>query len=197
MSKDVKLSKRCQIVKHLDYGGGSQKNKLTQWGSQILTSILMSDMKVIEIAQKYFLWTFWGFLVTIICDVKIDVNICERHYVNFFLWTSSIVQVFDFVTFDIFLTTWHLLTFWHITWSISAHDWLGFKGYMWPSVPRTPVPHCPCGPCPVPHTPLPYCPCGPYPCTPCPHTPLPMYPIAHVAHTPCTHTPCAPLPMWQ
>ena len=27
--KDVKLSKRCQIVKHLDYGGGSQKNKLT------------------------------------------------------------------------------------------------------------------------------------------------------------------------
>ena len=43
--KDVKLSKRCQVVKkmsscqknvkcqkikHLDYGGGSQKNKLTQ-----------------------------------------------------------------------------------------------------------------------------------------------------------------------
>ena len=25
-----------------------------------------------------------------------------------FLWTSSIVHVFDFLTFDIFLTTWHL-----------------------------------------------------------------------------------------
>ena len=31
--KDVK----CQQFKHLDYGGGSQKNKLTQWGSHILT----------------------------------------------------------------------------------------------------------------------------------------------------------------
>ena len=29
-----------------------------------------------------------------------------------FLWTSSIVHVFDFLTFDIFLTTWHL--FWHM-----------------------------------------------------------------------------------
>ena len=92
---------------------------------------LTSDMKVIKIAQKYFLWTFWGFLVTIICDIKIDVNIYEPHYVNlFFLWTSSIVQVFDFLTFDIFFTTWHLLTFWHITWIISAHHWLGVKEYM-------------------------------------------------------------------
>ena len=41
-----------------------------------------------------------------------------------FLWTSSIVHVFDFLTFDIFLTTWHLFDsltsfdnltfFWHI-----------------------------------------------------------------------------------
>ena len=69
-----------------------KKIKLTQWGSQILTSILTSDMKVIKIAQKYFLWTFQVFLVTIICDVKIDVNICEPHCVNLiFLWTSSIV----------------------------------------------------------------------------------------------------------
>ena len=48
----------------------------------------------------------------IICDIRIDVNICEPHYVNlFFLWTSSIVQMLVFITFDIFLTTWHLLTF--------------------------------------------------------------------------------------
>ena len=29
-----------------------------------------------------------------------------------FLWTSSIVHVFDFLTFNIFLTTWHL--FWYL-----------------------------------------------------------------------------------
>ena len=72
-------------------------------------SILTSNMKVTKIVQKHFLCTFWGFLVTIICDVKIDISMCEPHYVNlFFLWTSSIVHVFDFLTFDIFLTTWHL-----------------------------------------------------------------------------------------
>ena len=36
--------------------------------------------------SKYFLWTFWGFLVTIMSDVKIDVNICEPHCVNLFFW---------------------------------------------------------------------------------------------------------------
>ena len=72
-------------------------------------SILISNMKVTKIVQKHFLCTFWGFLVTIICDIKIDISMCEPHYVNlFFLWTSSIVHVFDFLTFDIFLTTWHL-----------------------------------------------------------------------------------------
>ena len=86
-------------------------------------SILTSNMKVTKIVQKHFLCTFWGFLVTIIWDVKIDVNMCEPHYVNlFFLWTSSIVHVFyfwhlfdnltSFWQLDIFLTTWHL--FWHM-----------------------------------------------------------------------------------
>ena len=88
-------------------------------------SILTSNMKVTKIVQKHFLCPFGGFLVTIISDVKIDINMYEPHYVNlFFLWTSSIVNVFDFLTFDIFfdnltsfwqldifLTTWHL--FWH------------------------------------------------------------------------------------
>ena len=49
-----------------------------------MTSILMSNMKVTKIVQKHFLCTFEGFLVTIICDVKIDVNMCEPHYVNLF-----------------------------------------------------------------------------------------------------------------
>ena len=45
-------------------------------------TILMSNIKVTKIGQKYFLSTFEGFLVIMICDVKIDVNICEPHYVN-------------------------------------------------------------------------------------------------------------------
>ena len=44
--------------------------------------ILMSNMKVTKIGQKYFLSTFWGLLVIMICDVKIYVNIFDPHYVN-------------------------------------------------------------------------------------------------------------------
>ena len=60
------------------------KNKFTQWCLHILMSIFTSSMKVTKIGQKYFLWTFWGFLVMIICDIKIDINMCEPHYVNLF-----------------------------------------------------------------------------------------------------------------
>ena len=47
-------------------------------------SSLTSNMKVTKIGQKYFRCTFCGFMVTIICDVKIDINMCEPHYVKFF-----------------------------------------------------------------------------------------------------------------
>ena len=60
------------------------KKKLAQWGLHILTSILMSNIKVTKIGQKYFLQTFWGFLVIIIFDIRIDVNMYEPHYVNLF-----------------------------------------------------------------------------------------------------------------
>ena len=117
--KAVKLSKRCQVVKKMSNVKKSntqtmeevhKKKKFTQWGSHILMSILMSNMKVTKIVQKHFLCTFWGFLVTIICDIKIDISMCEPHFMSiyYFLWTSSIIPVFDFLTFDIFLTTWHL-----------------------------------------------------------------------------------------
>ena len=69
----------------------------------------MSHMMVAKNPQNVHRKCFWTILVTFIFDVKIDVNMCEPHYVNyFFLWTSSIVCVFDFLTFDIFLTFWHL-----------------------------------------------------------------------------------------
>ena len=45
-------------------------------------SLILESNKIV---QKHFLCTFSGFLVTIICDVKTDINICEPHYVNFFV----------------------------------------------------------------------------------------------------------------
>ena len=135
----------------------------------------------------------------------ISVNLIMSIY--FFLWTSSIVQVFDFLTFDIFLTTWHLLTFWHITWTISAHHWLGAKVGSRGTCDQCPIPLYPIVH--VAHTPVPIAYVAhilyPYPCTLLPHVPLllmlsiPLYPIAtcapitHMADTHCTY-PCTPLP---
>ena len=49
-------------------------------------------------AEKHILWTFWMFLVTITCDVKIYIIVCESYCVKLkFLWTSSIVKVFSHV----------------------------------------------------------------------------------------------------
>ena len=138
-----------------------------------------------------------------------------------FLWTTSIVQVFDFLTFDIFLTTWHLFDILahylnHVSSSL-ARGQARVKGYMWPSVPL--YPHCPCGPhplyplaiCPIYPVPIPLYPIAhmlllpmwPIPLYPIPPVPYcPMCPIAHVANTHCTPYPCtllphvSPLPMW-
>ena len=90
-------------------------------------------MKVTKIGQKNFLWTIWGFLVTIIFDIKIDVNMCEPHYVNlYFLWTSSIVHVVDFLTFDIIFATWHLFdnltSFWQLSTRVMGHMGHGAHG---------------------------------------------------------------------
>ena len=51
---------------------------------------------------------FWSPSYVISKLTPICVNLIMS--VNF-LWTSSIVQAFDFLAFDIFLTTWHLLTY--------------------------------------------------------------------------------------
>ena len=65
----------------------------------------MSHMMLTKNPQNVHRQYFWAILITFICDVKIDINMCEPHYVYlFFLWTSSIVQVFDYLAIDIFLT---------------------------------------------------------------------------------------------
>ena len=109
--KDVKLSKRCLMSKsqtHRLWRRFIKKNKLT--------SILTSNMKVTKIVQKHFLYPFWGFLVTIICDVKIDVNmwtsLCQNiFFVNLFhslcVWLFDIWHLFDNLT-----SFWHFDIFW-------------------------------------------------------------------------------------
>ena len=100
------------------------KNKFTQWCSHILMSIFISSMKVIKTGQKYFLWIFWGFLITIIFDVKIDINMCEPHYVNLFfvnLLHSPCIWLFDI---------WHLFDIWAIGHMGNGHM---VKGVSWSS----------------------------------------------------------------
>ena len=53
----------------------------------------------------------------------------------FFLWTSSIVYLFDFLTFDIFLTIWHLFdnltSFWHFDFSFNLNHLSPSQGYFY------------------------------------------------------------------
>ena len=56
-------------------------------------SILMSHMMVTKNPQNVLRKYFWAILMTLISDVKFDINICEPYYV-FFLQTSCIVQIF-------------------------------------------------------------------------------------------------------
>ena len=81
-------------------------------------------MMVTENLQKLHKICFGAFSIIFIFRLKIDLIVCEPHCVIFifrltinlivcepdcvklnFLWTSSIVKVFDFLTFDIL---WHM-----------------------------------------------------------------------------------------
>ena len=63
-------------------------------------------MNILRVFSDHHLWrqNWHQYLWTSLCQFN-------------FLWTSSIVKVFEFLTFDIFLTTWHffdnLTSFWH------------------------------------------------------------------------------------
>ena len=128
--KDVKLSKRCQMSKNQTHRLWRRFTKKINWHNEVHTywrQFLTSHMMVTKNPQNGHRKCFWTILVTFIFDVKIDVNMCEPHYVNlFFLLTSSIVCVFDFLTFDISLTTWHpfdnLTCFWHMN-NVAHGQW--------------------------------------------------------------------------
>ena len=139
------------------------------------------DMMVTRNPQNVHRKYFWAILMTFISDVKIDINMCEPHYVYlFFLWTSSIVQMFDYLTFDIFLTTWHLFD------KLTSFWYFGCKS------PMGPIAHLPIPLYPIAH--VPHCPCDPLPMWPIPLVPhTPFVPTTHMPHTPLPHTPCAPI----
>ena len=113
--KDVKLSKRCQMSKIQTPRLWRRFTKKLNWHNEVhryWRQFWRHKWWSLKNPQNVHRNSFWPILKTFISDVKIDINMCEPHYVNlFFLWTSSIVQMFDYLTFDIFLTTWHFDTF--------------------------------------------------------------------------------------
>ena len=121
--KDVKLSKRksnCQKdvkltnvkkVKSLDYEGGSQK--IINWHNKVYRYWCQKDVKyeghqncpkilsmhTLRVFGYHHMWyqNWCQYVWTSLCQ--------------FIFCELSIVQVFDFLTIDIFLTTWHHLIF--------------------------------------------------------------------------------------
>ena len=134
--KDVKLSKRCQMSKNQTHRLWRRFTKKLNWHNEVHThwhQFLTSHMMVTKNPQNVHRKCFWGFLVTIICDVKnwrqcVWTSLCQF----IFLWTSSIVYVFDCLTFDIFLTIWHLFdnltSFWQF---FNLNHLIPSQGYFW------------------------------------------------------------------
>ena len=69
----------------------------------------MSHRIVIKIYQNVPKIYFWLILLTFTCGIKMDLIMCEPHCVKLFLWAYSLVQQFDILKFDIFLTFGHIL----------------------------------------------------------------------------------------
>ena len=109
--KDVKLA-NVKKVKSLDYREGSQKiinwhDEVYRYWCQVWRQIWRSP----KLLKNTFYAHFEGFWLPSYVISKL-MSICVNLIMSiYFLWTSSIVQVFDFSTTEIFLTTWHHLTF--------------------------------------------------------------------------------------
>ena len=110
--KNVKFSKRCQVSKSQTHWLWRRFTKKINWHNEVHTywrQFWHQIWRSPKLFKNTFYAHFEGFWWPSYVTSKIDVKMCEPHYVNFFfLWTSSIVYVFDFLTFDIFLTIWHL-----------------------------------------------------------------------------------------
>ena len=89
------------------------KGNLTQWGSHIMRSILMSHIMVIKNPQNVHKICLQLVLMTFICDIKIGIIMYEPHCVQLLfcepLYSSCLTfwHLTAFWQFDIFLTFWH------------------------------------------------------------------------------------------
>ena len=101
---------KCPKIKHLDYGGGSHQkinwhNEVHTYWCQFWRHIWWS-LKTLKMSIEIIFGQFCWPLYLTSKLTSISVNLIMSIY--FFVWTSSIVCMFDFLIFDIFLTTSHL-----------------------------------------------------------------------------------------
>ena len=118
--KDVKLSKRCQMSKSQTHRLWRRFTKKINWHNEVhaywhqFWHQIWRSPKLFKNTFYAHLEGFWWPSYVMSKLTSICVNLIMSIY---FLWTSSIVYVFDFLTFDIFLTIWHLFdnltSFWH------------------------------------------------------------------------------------
>ena len=112
--KDVKLSKRCQMSKSQTHGLWRRFTKKINWHNEVHTywrqfwCHIWWWLKTLKMCIESVFEQFWwpSYLTSKLTSLCVNLIM----WIYFFLWTSSIVCVFDFLTFDIFLTFWHLLT---------------------------------------------------------------------------------------
>ena len=143
------------------------------------------SMNILRVFSDHHLWrqNWCQYLWTSLCQFNFFVNLLHSPGV----WIFDIWHLFDNLTsfwqHDIFST------FWHITWTISTHHWLGVKVGSRGTHDLV---------CPIPLYSLPMwpiCPVPQYPCTILPHMPISLYPIPPVPYCPMWPTPLYPLPM--
>ena len=122
------MSKRCQNVKKMSNVKKSntqtigEVHKKKNWHNEVNTywcqfwCQIWRSPKLFKNTFHAHFESFWSPSYVMSKLTSICVNLIM--WIYFFLWTSSIVNVFDFLTFDIFLTTWHLFdnltSFWQL-----------------------------------------------------------------------------------
>ena len=116
--KDVKLPKRYQILKSKSQGLWRRFTK--NWHNEVhrcwcqFWHHIWWWPKTLKMCKESIFDQFWwpSYLMSKLTAICVTLNVSI-----YFLWTSSIVHVFDFLTFDIFLTIWHLFdnltSFWY------------------------------------------------------------------------------------
>ena len=140
MSKNVKLSKRCQVVKKmsnvkkLNMWTMREVHKKVNWHNEVCTywhQFLCQIWRSPKLFKNTFfahLEGFWSPSYVISKLTSICANLIMSIY---FLVNSSIVHVFDFLIFNIFLTTWHFLTTLHLFDNLTSFWHMGSRTHVW------------------------------------------------------------------